>query len=217
MKNLRYFRRAVLGAALAAGAHAAWAVTSAFPAPGLFGTVALPAPAMAMSAKWAKVRARDGSPSVLSLVEPVAGLDRHRQMLFVQSVVRRTLAYREDAQMWGEADYWAGAAETLARGGGDCEDLAIVKHQTLLELGFSPSDLVLTVGRDLARGDHALLLVRDSGEWWVLDDEESRPVRAENHTGFEPMISFSGATGQWLHGRRNAASPGSAPIPAARP
>lgn len=194
--------------------HAAQAAPSAIPAPHLFGTVALPAPATPMAAKWAKVRAFESTLSIQSLVEPVAGLDRPRQMLFVQSVAQRTLRYREDLQMWGEADYWASAAETLSRGGGDCEDLAIVKYQALLALGFAPGELVLSVGRDLARGDHALLLVRDGGTWWVLDDKYPRPVRSDELKGFEPVMSFSGASDQWLHGRRNAL--GAAPIPAAR-
>ena len=198
--------------------HAVQAAPSTIPAPDLFGTVALPAPAMPMTAKWAKVREFDPSSSIQSLVEPVVGLDRPRQMLFVQLVVQRTLRYRDDLQMWGEADYWASAAETLSRGGGDCEDLAIVKYQALLALGFAPGDLALSVGRDQARGDHALLLVRDGGTWWVLDDQYSRPIRSDELKGFEPVMSFSGASAQWLHGRRNAASPasGSAPIPAAR-
>ena len=186
-------------------------------APSLFGTVALPAPAAEMGARWNKVRAFVPVPSVMSLVEPVAGLARPRQLLFVQSVVERTLDYRDDPQMWGEADYWASAAETLSRGGGDCEDLAIVKYQALLALGFEPADLVLSVGRDLKRGDHALLLVRDGGEWWVLDDNRARPVRPEERADFEPVMSFSG-TAQWLHGRRNATSAIDAPppVPAAR-
>jgi len=214
MKIRRCFRRAVLGAALLAASHAALAVSPTTLAPNLFGTIALPAPDMPMTAKWARVRAYEPSSSIQSLVEPVAGLDRPRQMLFVQSVVQRTLRYREDLQMWGQPDYWASAAETLSRGGGDCEDLAIVKYQALLALGFAPGDLVLSVGRDLVRGDHALLLVREGDTWWVLDDKYPRPVRADDQTGFEPVMSFSGASAQWLHGRRNA--PDAEPIPAAR-
>ena len=214
MKIRRCFRRAVLGAVLLAASHAALAASPAIPAPSLFGTIALPAPDMPMTAKWAKVRALEPSLLIQSLVEPVVGLDRPRQMLFVQSVVQRTLRYREDLQMWGQADYWASAAETLSRGGGDCEDLAIVKYQALLALGFAPANLVLSVGRDLARGDHALLLVREGDSWWVLDDKYPRPVRADDQKGFEPVMSFSGASAQWLHGRRG--TQGADPIPAAR-
>jgi len=208
----------MLGAVLLAAPHAAFGAPTALPVPDVFGTVALPAPVMPMAAKWAKVREYAPSSSLQLLVEPVAGLDRSRQMLFVQSAVQRTLIYREDQQMWGEPDYWASAAETLFRGGGDCEDLAIVKYQALLALGFAPEDLVLSVGRDLKRGDHALLLVRQGGDWWVLDDKYSRPIRSEDQKGFEPIVSFSGASAQWLHGRRRAEPPlsGASPIPAAR-
>lgn len=216
------FIRVALGAAFflaalpACPAHAREAELA--PAPDLFGTVTLPAPAAPMSERWNRVRSLAPTASLMSLVEPVSGLSRARQMLFVQSVVQRTLGYRQDREMWGEPDYWASAAETLSRGGGDCEDLAIVKYQALLALGFNPADMVLSVGRDLSRGDHALLLVRDAGRWWVLDDALPRPVRPEQRTGFEPVMSFSGTAAQWLHGRPNGASARAdpAPVPAAR-
>lgn len=215
------FLRVALGAAFFLAAFTASAgraqAADLAPAPDLFGTVTLPA-AAPLGERWNRVRSFIPAASLMSLVEPVSGLSRARQMLFVQSVVQRTLGYRQDQEMWGEADYWASAVETLSRGGGDCEDLAIVKYQALLALGFNPAHMVLSVGRDRSRGDHALLLVRDAGQWWVLDDTLSRPVRPEQRTGFEPVMSFSGTAAQWLHGRPNSTSAktGQVPIPAAR-
>lgn len=209
--------RVALGAAFSMSALAPVEASAQRPtlptAPDLFGTIALPAPPAPMGDRWRRVRDFIPAASLMSLVEPVAGLSRARQMLFVQSVVQRTLGYRPDTEMWGESDYWASAAETLSRGGGDCEDLAIVKYQALLALGFAPADLVLSVGRDRKRGDHALLLVRDAGQWWVFDDNLPRPVRPEQRVGFEPVMSFSGSAMQWLHGRRSGVVPGTEPVP----
>ena len=42
---------------------------------------------------------------------------------------------RDDAEVWGQVDYWASPLETLQSGMGDCEDFAIAKYFTLLALG----------------------------------------------------------------------------------
>ena len=40
-----------------------------------------------------------------------------------------------DMEHWGKEDYWATPIEMLATSGGDCEDFAISKYFTLLQLG----------------------------------------------------------------------------------
>lgn len=191
------------------------AVRGALVVPNLFGTLALAAPADRTAARWQKAIAAPSGGAIVDLVEPVLGLERSRQLLFVQLAVQRTLAFRDDRQLWGEEDYWATAAETMARGGGDCEDLAIVKYQALRELGFAPEELALSVGRDSVSGDHALLLVRLDDRWWVLDNLRPRPLSPEQRTGFEPVMTLSGADAQWLHGHAYA-SGGPAPQATAR-
>lgn len=52
---------------------------------------------------------------------------------------RRIQFLFDDAQIWGQSDYWATPLETLSKGKGDCEDFTIAKYFTLLEAGL-PND-----------------------------------------------------------------------------
>ena len=106
-----------------------------------------------------------------------------------------------DATHWGERDYWARAGETLARGGGDDEDRAIVKLQALRALGFPARDLYLTIGRDPVGGQTILLMVRSGGRMWALDDLGGSPIPAERRVGFKPQLTLA-MGGAWLHGVR---------------
>lgn len=65
-------------------------------------------------------------------------LDRIKR---VNSFVNQQVQFSDDAVVWGLADYWATPVETLGRGAGDCEDFAIVKYFTLLQLGVAQDKL----------------------------------------------------------------------------
>lgn len=49
-----------------------------------------------------------------------------------------------DADHWGKEDYWATPIEMLATAGGDCEDFAISKYFTLVQLGVPMQKLQIT-------------------------------------------------------------------------
>jgi predicted transglutaminase-like cysteine proteinase len=161
-----------------------------------------------MARRWRHVRDEGHDSSQLTaLAARAARMTPSRQLGFVHAIVNRTLAYRPDSDWWGEVDYWATADQTLSRKGGDCEDLAIVKLQLLRKLGFGESDLYLMVGRDVDRGDHALLLVRLDGQYWVLDDRMRRPVEGATYRNFTPMLTFAANT-SFVHGRERRAGTG---------
>lgn len=175
------------------------------PPPDLFGTATIIASAPPpMFDRWQRVRDVEREPPALQrLVRPARALRPVQQLAFVQRTVHK-IPYREDALWWRADDYWATAGETLKRNGGDCEDLAVLKLQALRALGFDPAALYLSVGRDIGRGDHALLLVRLDAEWWVLDDRFAKPIPAAGLSGFTPIITFSGETA-FIHGQRRRA------------
>ena len=171
------------------------------PSPDVFGTRATPG---ALSGKpgtsWPRVRDQGAAPpALLALIAPVRTLRPAQQIGFVQAVVNHRIPYRLDADWWGEEDYWATAEETLRTNGGDCEDLAIVKLQALRALGFPLDSLYLSIGRDTARGDHALLLVRLNGRFLVLDDRNDRPTPAAQFHSFVPVLTFVAGT-EFVHG-----------------
>jgi predicted transglutaminase-like cysteine proteinase len=118
----------------------------------------------------------------------------------VNSWTNAHVRYVEDQALYGKADYWAGAQTTLRRRAGDCEDIAIVKMQLLSALGVARSDMYLTIARDLARNaDHALLVVKQDGKYWLLDNATDQLLDASQSYDYRPILSYS-AGGKWLHG-----------------
>jgi predicted transglutaminase-like cysteine proteinase len=178
--------------------------------PSLFGTVALPAGTTPVSARWTRVStAGIYHPVLARIADSAAAMGRHQQAAFVQGAINRAITYRHDHSHWNANDYWATAEETLRRGAGDCEDIAVAKMQALRRLGFEPRDLYLTVGRIAGGGEHAALLVRIDNRFWVLDDREDRMIEAGAFGAFDPMTTF-GAGMTWIHGRRIAPRPAQA-------
>lgn len=172
--------------------------------PHVFGTLALPAGVTRYDERWQRVRAGPVHSARLdAFIAPARGLAAERQLSFVQTRVNKTVAWRDDRASSGADDHWATAEETLARGGGDCEDLSIVKLQALVRLGFDDRDLYLSIGRDAARQDHALLIVRLGGRFWVLDDRMPGLVAAEDFASFTPIVTL-GESFAWIHGERRA-------------
>ena len=118
----------------------------------------------------------------------------------VNSWVNAKIRYVEDRQLYGQADYWADARTTLRRRAGDCEDIAIAKMALLAGAGVRREDMYLTIARDLARNaDHALLVVKSEGKFWLLDNNTDILADASAANDYRPILSYS-STGKWLHG-----------------
>ena len=170
------------------------------PSPAVFGLSASPEKLTLQDDRWVRIGALPSrSPLLAALVAGAANMNRYQQASFVQATVQTKLIYRVDQDNWGIRDYWASADETIARGAGDCEDLALVKMQALRLLGFNERDLYLMTGARMSGEDHALLLVRVDGRFWVMEDGLSRLVRAEAFHTFRPAITYS-AGWKWVHG-----------------
>lgn len=138
------------------------------------------------------------NPMLAAMVRGASGLSPFQQASFVQATVNSRFIYRSDQDNWGVKDYWASADETIARGAGDCEDLAIVKMQALRLLGFNERDLYLMIGTKPSGEEHALLLVRIDERFWVMEDGLSRIVPAESFHMFIPAVTY-GAGWKWVH------------------
>jgi len=67
--------------------------------------------------------------------------------------------------------HWRAPLDTLSLGRGDCKDYAIAKYVALMAAGVAAQDVKLIIVRNLAAGeDHAVVGVRDEGNWIVLDN-----------------------------------------------
>ena len=97
-----------------------------------------------------------------------------------------------DLAQWGVIDRWSAPLETLSSGRGDCEDYAIAKYVALGEAGFSEDKLRLVIVRDLGLGeDHAILAVRDSEKWLLLDNRRLVLVEDGELQRVEPLFAFN--------------------------
>ena len=167
--------------------------------------------------QWDRVSAATLSTRTLQRIDPaVAGDDLVTTLTKVNAWANSHIRYREDRDLYGAADYWASARQTLSRRAGDCEDIAILKYQLLAAAGVPRDAMFLTVARDLVRhADHAVLIVRANSAYWMLDNSTNALVDAGSAQDYRPIFSF-GTGGKWLHGYRGelAAVPVPAPAPA---
>ena len=207
--------RGIWGALLIGAASLAAPAVAAGPAPGatsapsfilkgpdMLGTraVSIKADRFSDSLKRAREDAT-ASPVLQRLVAPARMLPPLQKMSFIQAAVTKSIHWVSDATEWGQHDYWASAAQTLAHGAGDAKNRAIVKLQALRALGFNNSDLFLTLARDRVGGPITVLTVRNGGRYYVMDDTGGRPFAVEERRlEFQPLMSF-GMYGAWVHAR----------------
>jgi predicted transglutaminase-like cysteine proteinase len=172
--------------------------------PDVFGTVALKAGVTFYDARFRRVAAADArDPLLEGLAAGAANLDPVAKLRLIQAEVNRRIRWMPDLDNMGVADFWANAGETLRRGTGDSEDIAIVKMQALKAAGFNPKDLYISIGRHNVRGAHILLLARTAAGFFVLDDpvQGGGITSAAQNTRFTPIMTL-GQGMSWLHGRR---------------
>lgn len=183
--------------------------------PDVFGTVALNAGVTFYDARFRRVASTDAKdPLVTSLASGADGLDPVAKLRFVQEAVSDRVRWQHDLDNMGVADFWANAGETLRRGTGDSEDIAIVKMQVLKAAGFSPKDLYISIGRHNVRGAHVVLLARAAGSFYVLDDTNHDLMTPAQHGRFTPIMTL-GQGASWIHGRRVTGSRMASVSPAA--
>ncbi|QIG55111.1 transglutaminase-like cysteine peptidase [Altererythrobacter sp. BO-6] len=151
-------------------------------------------------ASWERVAAAELTMGEAERALGTLAQDRTQLMAQVNGWVNKAITYRRDSALFGRRDYWADARSTLARRAGDCEDYAILKLQLLAAAGVAREDMMLTLARDtLRRSDHAVLLVRDEGEWFMLDMASDRVANAAADYGYRPLMSFTGSE-RFIHG-----------------
>ncbi len=91
-------------------------------------------------------------------------------------------------------DYWATPKEFLISGHGDCEDYAIAKYFTLLELGIKKENLYLSIVQvKNERGLHMILLYSENrnSSPLVLDNLSFRVIPLNKRTDLIPKVAFN--------------------------
>ncbi len=170
--------------------------------PDVFGTAAVGAGVTFYDVRFRRVASTDRThPLVMQVAETLRGLSPEQQLAAVHNEVRQKVRWAHDLDTMKVGDLWANAGETLERGAGDSEDIAIVKMQALKLAGWSPRDLYISIGREKGVGAHIVLLARAPSGFYVLDDKASRPMTPQAHGRFTPVLTL-GEGKSWVHGRR---------------
>lgn len=180
--------------------------------PNVFGSMALAVAATPLDGQWRRSMAQ-GAPRQLARwtgrFDSANDRDPMQMLTDVNRWVNAHVAFVDDSRAVGQADQWAGAAETLRRASGDCEDFALAKLQLLTALGFDPDRMFLVVARDLVRrADHAVLVVRLDDRFVVLDNMTDEILDSNQIGDYRPVMSYS-ASGRWIHGYER---PSEAPV-----
>jgi predicted transglutaminase-like cysteine proteinase len=88
------------------------------------------------------------------------------ELVSVNADVNAAIVPETDEDLYKLAEYW-----TYPDGRGDCEDIALEKRRRLIERGWDPSTLLMTVVREPNGNGHAVLMVRTDHGDLVLDNQ----------------------------------------------
>ena len=83
-----------------------------------------------------------------------------------------------DMDLYGKPDYW-----TYPVTAGDCEDYVLLKKRMLVNMGFRPETLLITVVLDENREGHAVLTVPTNHGDYILDNRRTEILRWDQ-TGY---------------------------------
>jgi predicted transglutaminase-like cysteine proteinase len=111
----------------------------------------------------------------------------------INSKVNHDIMPMTDMEIFGRDEVWAYPKDV-----GDCEDFALLKRKMLIEAGFSPADVLMTVVRKPDGEGHAVLTVRTSDGDYILDNLEP-DVKLWSETPYrflKRQASFN--TGRWV-------------------
>lgn|SRR5579862_793309 len=134
----------------------------------------------------------------------------------INRAVNMAIEPMSDMAQWGVPDRWSPPLETFTTGRGDCEDYAIAKYVALTAAGVSPQDVKLVVVRNTAANeDHAVVAVRNDGDWVILDNRRLMLLKDVEMPDAIPLFVLDD-DGAWqfqnptLVAKRQTAAPASA-------
>ena len=145
-----------------------------------------------------------GVRALQTVLTAAVDLDDDGRLQAVNQFFNRRIQFREDIEVWGQADYWASPVEMLDKGLGDCEDFAMAKYFSLLSLGMPTAKLRLVYVRAQLGGPggvvqaHMVLAyyAQPQAEPLILDNLISELRPASRRPDLTPVFSFN-SDGLW--------------------
>jgi len=101
----------------------------------------------------------------------------YNQFNALRDWVATKIRYRSDQENFAVSDYWQFPLETLERGTGDCEDIAILLCSLLRASGVPADQVYVAIGTPAGtQGYHAYLLERYSKGVWSMIEPQLDPI-----------------------------------------
>lgn len=107
------------------------------------------------------------------------------------------LGFVDDVNVWRQEDYWATPVEFLGVGRGDCEDFALAKYLTLLELGVPDDQMRLHYVKYVPYDQFHMVLSWTAAPQQmpvILDNIDKNIAPAASRRDLIPVYSFNGSS-----------------------
>lgn len=152
-----------------------------------------------------RVEAKFGKQAVLRLNALKKLIETNQNMTEMQKVKEvndffNLVPYYTDIVHWKVEDYWATPFEKLTTFGGDCEDYAIAKYFSLIELGIPDDRMRIMYVKALNWNQAHMVLTyfpQPRSIPLVLDNLNPEILPANKRKDLVPVYSFNG-DGLWL-------------------
>ncbi len=111
------------------------------------------------------------------------------------------LYFIDDSKLWGEENYWATPVEFIGANGGDCEDFAIAKYFSLLELGVPDEKMRIAMVKAVKLNQYHMVVAyydTPGAVPLILDNIDGVIKPASQRQDLIPVYSFNGKQ-LWLN------------------
>jgi predicted transglutaminase-like cysteine proteinase len=135
-----------------------------------------------------------------SMMDAVKEKSPEDKLKRVNEFFNRRITWGDDQKIWGQVDFWATPIDTIGKGMGDCEDFAIAKYYTLLNLGVPVERLRLVYvksknGNGTSGGEQAHMVMAyyqaPDSEPLILDNMITDMRPASRRPDLSPVFSFN--------------------------
>ncbi len=145
----------------------------------------------------------------MQIVASSQGKSVKEKLTIVNDFFNQNVIWVSDFDHYGVEDYWSTPLETVASGGGDCEDFSIAKYFTLLALNVPMEKLTITYVKadsvNPINRSHMVLTYyeKPSAVPLVLDNLNPEIKPASERKDLSPVYTFNGQ-GLWMAKERAA-------------
>lgn len=129
-----------------------------------------------------------------ALIKNSRSLDEPGKLQAANDFINRSVSYGTDREIWGTDEYWATPVQTLSRGRGDCEDFALGKYFTLVDMGVPSEKLRLTFVKALSLNQAHMVLAyypSPTEQPLILDNLDRRIEPASARRDLLPVYAFN--------------------------